>query len=402
MALIAGSIGLAAPAQAADDTARFYGKWKTTLDYNGQGVPFVSVHDASGYKNYVLIPQGSADVGDGNFSAVDGKWTASAAAPNDSGTYKFMDANTVYCTNATGQGVLWQRDNTPLPPILNGGPVAAPNMLPAGTNLAAVKVSQVIETARIMARMWHPDAFLISAGVFHPSPDGTVNLLANPSAFSLQFYSPSTAQRAIISSNAPAGSLYGGPPTTTAAPPPLVPIPPQAIDLTVAFKNLQLFGFTGGVDQAYMNFSQRDGKPLRLVWVLETGEAYPRVVSAASGALLNPFIVFDDKVADYNQLVAEHQAALARMRGPRRRGSQNELSSAGFNLWEGTSSESGGGSNQQGGPNSSDEQNEDDEYNKSVGEQNAFDQGDMGAVDRIEAGVPTEVDTESYGGGTGE
>jgi hypothetical protein len=168
MALIAGSIGPASAARAADDTARFYGKWKINFDYNGQSFIMESVHDSDGYKNYVLLPQGSADIGDGKFSAVDGKWTSSAAAPNDSGTYKFMDANTVSCSNAAGQTVVWQRDNSALPPII-GADAKSPasgNMLPQGANLAAVKISQAIEVGRKMANVWHADAILINASVY--------------------------------------------------------------------------------------------------------------------------------------------------------------------------------------------------------------------------------------------
>jgi hypothetical protein len=36
MVLVAGLIGLATVAHAADDTARFYGTWKTTVVLNGQ------------------------------------------------------------------------------------------------------------------------------------------------------------------------------------------------------------------------------------------------------------------------------------------------------------------------------------------------------------------------------
>ena len=44
VALVTGLIGLAAAAQAADDTARFYGTWGTSVAFNGQMVPMVSVH----------------------------------------------------------------------------------------------------------------------------------------------------------------------------------------------------------------------------------------------------------------------------------------------------------------------------------------------------------------------
>ena len=78
VALAAGLVGLVTVARAADDTARFYGTWKTTFPYNGATVTLVSVHDANGYHNYVVLPTGNQPAGDGAFSAANGKWTAAA------------------------------------------------------------------------------------------------------------------------------------------------------------------------------------------------------------------------------------------------------------------------------------------------------------------------------------
>ena len=50
---------LATSARAGDDTARFYGTWKTTVVLNGQTVTVISVHDASGYKNFAQTPTGN-------------------------------------------------------------------------------------------------------------------------------------------------------------------------------------------------------------------------------------------------------------------------------------------------------------------------------------------------------
>src|SRR5450432_911660 len=94
LALAAGLIGQTAIAIAADDTARFYGNWKASIPVNGANVDILSVHDANGYKNYAVAPTGNVPIGDGKFSAVDGKWTVISAQGNDSGTYKFTDDNT--------------------------------------------------------------------------------------------------------------------------------------------------------------------------------------------------------------------------------------------------------------------------------------------------------------------
>jgi hypothetical protein len=55
LALAAGALGIAVMAQAADDTVRMYGAWEITFPYLGKALTLVSVHDSSGYKNYVLL-----------------------------------------------------------------------------------------------------------------------------------------------------------------------------------------------------------------------------------------------------------------------------------------------------------------------------------------------------------
>lgn len=100
---------LAAALQAADDTARFFGTWTTTTVVNGQTVTIVSVHDARGYRNVVRLPTGDTPAGDGTFTAVDNTWRSNAPAPNDHGTYRFLNNDTVIATNAIGQTVTWIR-----------------------------------------------------------------------------------------------------------------------------------------------------------------------------------------------------------------------------------------------------------------------------------------------------
>ena len=124
--LVAALIGLATSAHAADDTARFYGTWETSAPYNGQMVTIVSVHDASGYKNYMRLPGGNTPAGDGTFSAANGRYTTSADKPNDSGTYRFLGDNIVVCTNAAGQTISWKRDKTAAAPATDSRPAAQP------------------------------------------------------------------------------------------------------------------------------------------------------------------------------------------------------------------------------------------------------------------------------------
>jgi hypothetical protein len=118
VALAIASIGLIPAACAANDTGRFAGKWKTSFPYNGQTITLISIHDGRGFKNYTLVPNGVMPAESGTFSATDGKWTATSAPPNNGGTYHFVNDNTVICANTLGQAVVWQRDNSPLPPIV--------------------------------------------------------------------------------------------------------------------------------------------------------------------------------------------------------------------------------------------------------------------------------------------
>ncbi len=131
MSLATGLIGLPPAAHAADDTARFLGSWIATLPYNGQTISIVSIHDAGGFKNYLLLPNGALPFGAGTFSATDGKWATNAPAPNDSGTYQFANDNSVSCTNSTGSLLVWNRYNAPLPPVIAPSPAPAPAPAPA-------------------------------------------------------------------------------------------------------------------------------------------------------------------------------------------------------------------------------------------------------------------------------
>ena len=68
LTLVVGLIGLAAAARAADDT-RLYGAWEIAFPYEGQTLTLVSVHSSGGFKNNVLLPEGSMPVGEGSTTA---------------------------------------------------------------------------------------------------------------------------------------------------------------------------------------------------------------------------------------------------------------------------------------------------------------------------------------------
>jgi TPR repeat protein len=127
-------IVLATAAWAGDDTARFYGTWKTTVPLNGQTVTIVSIHDANGYRNFVRTPTGDVPADVGTFSAANGKWSSSAAAPNNGGVYHFVGNDTVVATNAAGQTVTWIRDKSA---AASAPALAAKSPAPVDANTAA-------------------------------------------------------------------------------------------------------------------------------------------------------------------------------------------------------------------------------------------------------------------------
>lgn len=144
-ALAVGLVVQPSPAHASDDTARFYGQWKTTVSVNGQTVTIISLHDASGFRNYFVTPTGLTFAGSGAFSASNGIWFAASPPPNNGGTYRFVDNNTAICSNAVGQTVTWRRDSTPL------GQGIAPPSLPettAPTSLPRIAASHAQSAAR--------------------------------------------------------------------------------------------------------------------------------------------------------------------------------------------------------------------------------------------------------------
>jgi len=113
-ALAAGLAGMVSVARAADDTARFYGQWKTTVAVNGQTVTLISVHDANGATTYVQTANGLTLASVAAFSAVNGLWFAAVPPPNNAGAYHFVNKDKAVCTNSIGQTVTWTRDSTPL------------------------------------------------------------------------------------------------------------------------------------------------------------------------------------------------------------------------------------------------------------------------------------------------
>jgi TPR repeat protein len=131
LTLVTALTWLAPAASASDDTARFYGTWRTSFVVNGQTVTMISVHDVNGYTNYFVTPAGNSPAGSGTFSAASGKYQTSAPAPDDAGTYHFVDDNTVVCTNAAGQTATWKRENAAQSRTPSAQPSAQPSPPPS-------------------------------------------------------------------------------------------------------------------------------------------------------------------------------------------------------------------------------------------------------------------------------
>ncbi len=122
---------IATAARAGDDTARFQGTWQATVPANGQMVTVVSVHDGNGYKNALVLPTGNVPLEQGHFSAANGRYTTAGAPPNNVGTYRFINADTVICTNAAGQSATWKRVKLAPQQQVNATPPPAPIAQPA-------------------------------------------------------------------------------------------------------------------------------------------------------------------------------------------------------------------------------------------------------------------------------
>jgi TPR repeat protein len=131
--LLIGLFLTAPSAQPADDTPRFYGRWITTFQWNGQTVTMLALHDSAGYRNFIVQPNGNTPAGSGTFTGANGKYKTNADPPNDSGTYRFLDADTVVCTNAAGQTITWRRDKPVTPAAPRSPSVPQPAAPPAYT-----------------------------------------------------------------------------------------------------------------------------------------------------------------------------------------------------------------------------------------------------------------------------
>jgi hypothetical protein len=290
---LAALIVLATTARAADDTARFYGTWKTTVALNGQTVTIVSIHDANGYRNFVRTHTGDVPADVGSFSAANGKWSSSAAPPNNRGVYHLVNNDTVVATNAAGQTVTWVREKAAEAASKRSGAVDAntaanggvpPTVLPDSYYPGKFPASHktTLEGAR---RLWMKDAVVV-----HVEVEGAFGI---PTAwFRFSLYSPSTGNFATY--------VVGGPmngQSTFSFIEPINrsrlgdPLPPDlSVDLPDAIATLRKAGFDGGLGVIRLDMSGATGTTPLPAWSIRVGgksPAFPPVfVNAQTGKFI--------------------------------------------------------------------------------------------------------------------
>jgi hypothetical protein len=276
MTVVAGLIGLATPVRAADDTARFNGAWEITFPYNGQTLTLVSVHSSSGFKNYVLLPEGSLPVGEGSFTAANGKYTTSADKPNDSGTYRFISNDNVLCTNAAGQAVTWKRHNAPLPRVISTG---YPSHVSA-------TMATVLAGAR---KQWIKDAEINSIELQWYPP----NVPDSSRAYWLRFtiYSPSVRSTCWVTVGGPInGNTFCGSPDTGPINRSLPALPPSfSVDLPDVIASIRHAGMGGPLGSVQLRMVGATGTPLLPAWAIAVvgGPAWAQLyINAQDGKVI--------------------------------------------------------------------------------------------------------------------
>jgi hypothetical protein len=292
LTVFAAFILLATTARAGDDTARFYGTWKTTATVNGQTVTIISVHDASGYRNVLKMPTGDVPVA-GTFHAADGNWSSNTPYPYNSGTYRFQDNDHVVQTNAAGEMLTWVRDRTAKAPMpVNATTTAtnkaagfvAPNGLPdsyyPGKFPASYKAT--LDGAR---KLWMKDAVAV-----HVEVEGAYGI---PTAwFRFSLYSASTGNFATYV----AGGPLNGQSTFSFIQPINRsrlgdPLPADLnVDLPDAIASLRKAGYLGAFGVIRLDMSGATGTTPLPAWSIRVGgktPAFPPVfVNAQTGKFI--------------------------------------------------------------------------------------------------------------------
>jgi hypothetical protein len=300
LSLFAALILLATTARAADDTARFYGTWKTSTAVYGQTVVTVSMHDAKGFHNVVKMPNGDVAV-DGTFHAADGYWSSNAFYPFNGGTYRFQDNDHVSQTDAVGNTLAWVRDKTANAPTpVNANTAAnnptgfvAPNGVPDSAYPGTFPGTYKLTIAGARA-FWMKDAVVV-----HVQVEGQVGI---PTAwFRFSLYSPSTGNFA---------SYEAGGPQNGQSTPSFIqptdrsrlgdPLPENlSVDLPDAIASLRKAGFPGALGVIYLDMSGATGQTPLPAWSIRVGgksPAFPPIFVNAQTGKFMPVVRMMDPV----------------------------------------------------------------------------------------------------------
>jgi hypothetical protein len=268
LSILAALLATAAPSFAADDTARFLGTWSMQFPAAGQMLTLVSIHDSSGYNNYLLIAGSRWPAGNGTFSAANGKYTAAAAKPNDSGTYNFTNNDMIVCTNAAGQTVTWKRYTAALPPLIeNGGynydvkPALSQVLAAARKNLPDLSFTYV-EIQGIPGYLW------LQYHLYSPSTGAVVTGYAggpNSGQYSVTNWKPNDPAQTVLPTN-------------------------FKVDFADAMRTLQKTGLKPtGLGITRLQWAGATGTPPVLAWSIRvggTGYLVPLFVDAQTGQVL--------------------------------------------------------------------------------------------------------------------
>jgi hypothetical protein len=217
----------------------------------------VSVHSSSGFKNYVLLPEGSMPVGEGKFSAADGRWTAAADEPNDSGTYRFIDNDSVFCTNAAGQSVTWKRHKGAVPPVIGAGAVYPSHVSATMSTVLAGARKQWMKDAEIntVELQWYPPKV----------PDSS-------RAYWLRFtiYSPLIRSTCWVNVGGPInGNTFCGSPNTNPIPNSLPALPPSFnLDLPDVIAFVRRAGMGGPLGSVQLRMAGATATPQFPAWTI--------------------------------------------------------------------------------------------------------------------------------------
>lgn len=380
----------------------FAGVWTSTVSNSTGTWTMTWAVNADG--GYITSFQGPAPLPNetGVFHAADGTWTVVASSGRkDHGTYQFSGVDTVSMTGTLGTAV-WKRTSTQSAQKTGPAPLFNP---------FAAQVNDLITRARFLASVWHKDAILVEVKVEKPSPDGSLNL-STPGAFTCVFLSATTGNALAVHSVPPAwggGQPLASTPSATPLSPYWVPLPFQMKDLSEVVAIARRDGFGGSITRAEMNGWDRNGAPYRCGWILyrmtddidHSTYCYDLVRNQRfeiTEVVDDARKQFEDQAATFQKVLAQWRRAVDSAR--QRQSAPQQWSSENWYYSYDPGDDSGWepSSNSQDSDSSEDFAERQKKYDQEVALQNAWENNDTDAYNRISTGESTNADKDAYGG----